>query len=75
MLPAQPPLPTPENLPFQFCSGSHTSKRMCESLVGAISPATRQNGGRLVIAFLDPGGVNDPLVTASAVRIVVFGSR
>jgi hypothetical protein len=35
----------------------------------------RQNGGRLVIALLDPGGVNDPLVTASAVRIVVFGSR
>jgi hypothetical protein len=48
---------------------------MCELLVGAISPATRQNGGRLVIAFLDPGGVNDPLVTASAVRIVVSGSR
>jgi hypothetical protein len=48
---------------------------MCESLVGAISPATRQNGGRLVIAFLDAGGVNDPLVTASTVRIVVLGSR
>src|SRR5438552_18490507 len=71
MLPAQPPLPTPENRPFQFCNGSHTSKRMCESLVGAISPATRQNGGRVVIALLDPGGVNDPVVTAWAAVIVV----
>src|SRR5262245_40620158 len=75
MLPAQPILPTPENLPFQVCNGIHTSKRMCESLVGAISPATRQNGGRLLKAFVDPGGVKDPLVTASAVRIVVLGSR
>ena len=75
MVPAQPPLPTPANLPFQFCSGSQTSNRMCESLVGSIAPATRQNGGRLVIALVDPGGVNDPPVTASAVRIVVSGSR
>src|SRR3989442_13593331 len=48
---------------------------MCESLVGSITPATRQNGGRFVIALVDPGGVNDPLVTAWAAVIVVLGSR
>lgn len=60
--PAQPPLPTPENLPFQPSSGNHTSKRICESGVGAIVPATRQKGGRLPIAFVPPGGVNEPAV-------------
>ena len=72
--PAQPPLPTPENLPFQPSSGNHTSNRICESGVGAIIPATRQKGGRLPIAFVVPGGVNEPVVTGSAERIVVFAS-
>jgi hypothetical protein len=48
---------------------------MCDSFVGAMTPATRQNGGRLVIAAPAPGGVNDPVVTVSAEVIVVFGSR
>ncbi len=64
MVPAQPPLPTPANLPFQFSSGNQTSNRICDSLVGAIVPATRQNGGRFVMGLLDPGGVNDPVVIA-----------
>ena len=51
MVPAHPPLPTPANLPFHFSSGIHTSKRMCDSRVGAITPATRQNGGSPVMAF------------------------
>src|SRR5438034_9851630 len=48
---------------------------MCDSLVGSITPATRQNGGRLAIALLEPGGVNDPPVIASTVVIRVSGSR
>src|SRR5687768_4855503 len=75
MVPAHPPLPTPANLPFQFSSGIHTSNRMCDSLVGAIAPATRQNGGRPVMAFVLPGGVNDPVVTAWAAVMVVAGSE
>ena len=75
MVPAQPPLPTPANLPFHFCSGSQTSNRMCDSLVGAIvagdAAERRQVGHRIA----RPGGVNDPLVIAWAVVIVVFGSR
>jgi hypothetical protein len=39
-----------------------------------MTPATRQKGGRLPIAFVDPGGVNDPPLIASAVVIVVDGS-
>ena len=74
MVPAHPPLPTPANLPFQFSSGSQTSNAICESLVGAMTPATRQNGGRLAIAFVEPGGVKEPVVIACAAAIVVFGS-
>ena len=61
-------------MPFQPSSGNHTSNRICESGVGAIVPATRQKGGRLPIAFVVPGGVNEPVVTGSAERIVVFAS-
>src|SRR5579862_3198016 len=40
-----PGLPIPMYLLSQFAgSGSHTSNEMCESLVGAENPATRQNG-------------------------------
>src|SRR5688572_10891457 len=74
MLPAHPPLPTPASLPFHFSSGIHTSNRMWDSRVGAITPATRQNGGSPVIAFVPPGGVNEPPVTASAAVMVVSGS-
>src|ERR1041385_8801523 len=42
MAPAKPPSPAERNLPFHPVSGSQTSKRISESLVGAILPATRQ---------------------------------
>src|SRR5690349_1119067 len=74
MLPQKPPQPACRYLPFQPDSGSQTSKRIDESLVGAEVPATRQNGGRLVIAVAEPGGVNDPVVMLWAAVIVVFGS-
>ena len=73
MVPAHPPLPTPANLPFHFSSGSHTSNRICDSALGVMTPATRQNGGRLATGA-PAGGVNDPPVTASAVVIVVLDS-
>ena len=74
MIPAQPPLPTPANFPFQLASGSQTSKAICDSGVGAMTPATRQKGGRLPMTLVDPAGVNDPVLIASAVVIFVFGS-
>src|ERR1700691_2808565 len=41
----KPPLPTASNFPFHVAAaGSQTSKRMCESLVGAENASTRQNG-------------------------------
>src|SRR5262245_45226725 len=74
MTPAHPPLPTCAYLVFHLSSGSHTSKRMSDSAVGLIVPAIRQNGGRLVIALVDPGGVNEPAVIASTAVMEVFGS-
>ena len=74
MIPAQPPLPTPANFPFQLSNGSQTSKTICDSGVGAMTPATRQKGGRLPITFVDPAAVNDPVLIASAVVIFVLGS-
>src|SRR4051812_50177543 len=73
MTPAHPPFPTPANFPFQLSRGSQTSNRMSDSGVGLIVPATRQNGGRLFIAFVEPGTVNDPPVTAWAAVMDVFG--
>jgi hypothetical protein len=72
-VPAHPPLPTPANLPFQFSSGIHTSNSTRDWAVGLISPATRQKGGSPVMAFVLPGGVNDPVVTAWAAVMVVSG--
>src|SRR5687767_12544561 len=71
MVPAQPPLPTPANFPFPLPSGSQTSKTICDSAVGAMTPATRQKGGRLTITSVDPAGVNDPELIASALVIFV----
>src|SRR5215475_5737637 len=45
--PDHPPFPMPMNLPFQPDMGIQTSNLMSESCVGLISPATRQNAGRL----------------------------
>src|SRR5687767_1222765 len=74
MVPAQPPLPTPANFPFHLSSGIQTSKTICDSGVGAMTPATRQKDGRLPITFVDPAGVNDLVLIASAVVIFVAGS-
>jgi len=74
MTPAQPPFPTPTNLPLQFSSGIQTSNAICESVVGRISPVTRQNGGRLASESRAPGAVNAPRVMRSAESMVVFSS-
>src|ERR1700723_12642 len=49
-----PGFPMPTYFPFQFAAmGSHTSKEMCESLVGVANPTTRQKGTET----FSPGGV------------------
>src|ERR1700676_5172648 len=57
MDPAQPPLPTAMNLPFQPDAGIQTSTLMSESVEGFMLAATRQNAGRSlgVISFNDAG--------------------
>src|SRR6266545_7308128 len=76
--PDQPPFPTPMNLPFQPDTGIHTSNLMLESFVGLISPATRQNIGKLSKG--GPGKlmclavVNVPAGSNFAKTIVVSGS-
>jgi hypothetical protein len=78
MLPANPPLPTPRYFPFQTDAGSHTSNSMCESLVGWITPCTRQKAGRAFQAASAgpfggaPGGVKAPAATTWAAVKVVF---
>src|SRR5215471_2969361 len=68
----------PMNLPFQPDTGIHTSNLMSESFVGLISPATRQNAGRLSKG--GPGKsmgfavVNVPAGWDFAKTIVVWGS-
>src|SRR5262245_60889592 len=78
MEPAQPPLPTPWNLPFHPDAGIQTSSLMSESVVGATVAATRQNAGTSGIAWAAwlpaAGGVNDPAGTSWAMVIVVLGS-
>src|SRR5206468_11478104 len=51
-----------------------TSKTICDSLVGAMTPVTRQNGGRSAIGFVEPGGVKEPVVIACAAVIVALVS-
>ena len=53
-------------MPFQPSVGIQTSKRMSESLVGRIEPATRQ-------AVVTIAGLNVPAGTTVAVVIVVSG--
>src|SRR5215510_12211043 len=65
----------PWNFPFQFALGSQTSNLISESLVGLITPATRQNAGNSLYGVAEPdAGVNAPVATACAVVIVVLGS-
>lgn len=77
MLPAQPPLPTASNLPFQLVAGSQTSILMSESGDGVRVAVTRQKAGR-VVKGLGPrpgaGGVKAPAATVWAAVMVVVGS-
>src|SRR5580765_42600 len=82
--PAQPPLPTASNLPFQFAAdGIQTSILISESLEGASVAAMRQNSGRSLYGAKAgapgasrPAGVaaNCPAGTVCARVIVVCGS-
>src|SRR5882762_4700666 len=77
MVPAQPPLPTAWNFPFQSAAGSQTSILMSESDEGVSVAATRQNVGSWLncgAAGSVPGGVNAPAGTIWARVIEVFGS-
>src|SRR2546425_4799381 len=79
MQPAQPPLPTAWNFPFQFASGIHASILISESLDGFSVAATLQNAGScLKIAFCCAvtwpcaGSENSPATTDCANVIVVL---
>src|SRR6266446_3143251 len=77
MLPAQPPLPTAWNFPFQSAAGIQTSILMSESDEGVSVAATRQKVGCWLncgAAGPVPGRVNVPAGTIWARVIEVFGS-
>src|SRR6516164_6974701 len=77
MVPAQPPLPTASNFPFQFAIGSQISILMPESDEGVSVAATRQKAGNWVnccVAERVAGGENVPGGTSWARVIKVFGS-
>src|SRR3979490_1004233 len=73
MEPANPPFPALRNFPFQPETGNQTSKRIYESLVGRIIPATRQNAGS-VSTGRPYGGMNFPAGAGCAMVRVVSGS-
>src|ERR1700733_12219313 len=77
MVPAQPPLPTAWNFPFQSVVGSQTSILMSESAEGVSVAATRQKVGSWLncgVAGPVPGRVNAPAGTTWTRLIEVFGS-
>src|SRR5579864_2490515 len=74
MEPANPPLPAPTKRPFQLCSGSHTSKRIAESLLGRKMPVTRQNAGSPVIGGRASETTSESEETSSALAMVVSSS-
>src|SRR5216683_1115524 len=77
MVPAQPPLPTAWNFPFQSVAGIQTSILRSESDEGVSVPATRQKVGSWLncgAAGPVPGRVNAPAGTIWARVIEVFGS-
>src|SRR5947207_3571897 len=77
MVPAQPPLPTASNFPFQSAIGSQTSILMSESDEGVSVAATRQKVGTWLkcgVAPPVPGRAKDPAGTTWARVIEVFGS-
>src|SRR5213596_538483 len=74
MEPANPPLPTPWNLPFQPDAGSHTSSLMSESLDGLRTSETRQNAAVTSIGRLS-GGVNEPAATDCAQEVAAKAGK
>src|SRR5215510_2302837 len=73
MFPDQPPFPIPMSLWFHPEAGIHTSNLMFESFVGLISPATRQEAGKLPKG--GPGKCNStPAGSSFARTMVVSGS-
>src|SRR5215472_18886793 len=70
--PDQPPFPSPMNLPFQPDTGIQTSNLMLESFVGLISPATRQNAGKLPKSF--PGKCNSSPAGSSLASVIVVSA-
>src|SRR5580765_5175176 len=77
MVPAQPPLPTAWNFPFQSAAGGQTSILMSEPDEGATVAVTRQKvGSWLNYGAAEPvqGRVNGPAGTTWARVIEVFGS-
>ena len=77
MVPAQPPLPTARNFPFQFSDGSHNSISMRESGEGVRVAATRQKAGsclKAALCWAEPGAENAPAATSCAVVIFAWGS-
>src|SRR5580700_11907540 len=74
MDPANPPLPNCSNFPFH-CAGIQTSKMICESELGLISPRTLQKAVTSTDGAGDPGGsAKGPAATLSAERIEVSGN-
>src|SRR5437867_8173553 len=73
MEPANPPLPTPWNLPFQPEAGSQTSSLISESLDGFSTSETRQNAAVTSIGRLS-GGVNEPAATDCALEMAALGN-
>src|SRR5580692_5741933 len=70
MRPAAPPLPVPRNLPFQAPGGGiQTSILMCDSLVGLMVAATRQNGA-VTAAPPRPPGILSAVVRDVAIVMV-----
>src|SRR5688572_10254328 len=75
MVPAQPPLPTARNLPFQFSAGSHSSISMCESEDGVSVTATRQWAGSSVPAPPRPRPVVDAPAATDSTAVIVARVR
>src|SRR5713101_1742984 len=76
MVPANPPFPNCSNFPFHCAAGIHTSKLICESEVGLISPRTRQRVGTSTdVAGIPGGSANGPAATLSAETMEVSGNR
>src|SRR5579871_806298 len=73
MRPAAPPLPVPRNLPFQVPGGGiQTSILMCDSLVGLIVAATRQNGAETFAPPRPPGILSAVVMDVAIVMVESF---